>query len=1230
LQAQLAETALTPHVWLSGGQGPIDILPGTAGRAEQAAAAPSDLGICPYMGLRAFGEDDDRYFFGREALVQTLLAQLHHRPFLAAVGASGSGKSSLLRAGVLAQLRQGRQIPGSDGWRIGAFRPGAHPLAALAQHAVDPDSDGDPERERLTLEGLLYQGVEGWVRWLRTRPEPQVVLAVDQFEELFSLASSEDRQRFLELMLGAVRHAGDRFKLAIGLRADFVTACLEFRELADWLQEASTFVPPYLAERDYRRAIVEPAERVGLQIEPELVELLLQDLSPGAGNLPLLEFVLEQLWEHREAGKLTLQAYQQQIGGLQGALERKADAVYNSLDAEAQACAQWIFLALTQLGETSDTCRRVSKADLAVDKYPSPLVERTLQALAEANLVVVTLEGSSDRPGASARGAEGALGSEAADIEALASQATVEVAHEILIRHWSTLRWWLAENRTRLQLRRQLEQSAQIWQQHGYQPDYLWQGARLAEAEEVYINNTDELSQTVQQFIEAGLAQREAWQRREKRRLRRAQVAAAALGVLGFAAAVLGGATYWQQRQASIGNVATLNASTRAMLESQRPLEAIVAALKAGQQLQEIWHAPKPLQLETSAALQQALSGTQQVNRWVGHEGPVQAVVTSPGGDLAASASWDGTVRLWNADGSLARTLRGHEAEVMEVSFHPSRQLLATASLDGTLKVWRFDGTLQRSIATDQQGVASVAFSPDGRKLAAAGRDGTVQLWRAQGQRLRSWSAHSPGVDRVAFSPDGAAIATASKQATTVKLWRPDGTLMRSLQGHGDGVSDVAFGPQGTLVATASLDGRVRVWRTEGKLQATLDSPDADANLTSVAFGASRTTLVTGRHDGTIARWQWRDRERVEVGTARHGGVRDVRLAPNRRLLAAGGNGAVGQWQLERRLAHRDGGIYSVRFSPDGELVASSGWGGTIALWQRAGQAQLRRHGTLNGHQAPIPALAFSPDGRILASGSHDGTLKLWQLGTGSVLRTLAAREAGIASVSWDPNGRVLAAGRQDGTIRLWRRSGERLAVLSGHRDTVASVRFGPDGRQLVSGSYDGTARLWRRDGKLLHALEGHDKAVAAVAFGPQGDRVATASWDRTIKLWRAADGKLLRTLEGHEGGVTALAWLPNDRFLASASADSTVKLWDLDSAQVLATLRGHRQAARSIDVSPDGETLASAGKDGKLQSWQLQLDALMQQGCARIAGYLQTHPNASSRERALCQQAAAQNSGRL
>lgn len=534
IQEELSVSNIWRDFFIAGIQGVIEVLPPTLTQKSQAV----DLGICPYLGLRAFSENEAQYFYGRETLTQQLINEINQNSFLAVIGASGSGKSSVVQAGLIAQLKQGKQLPTSSDWWIKCARPGENPMLALAQVMVDSYYERDTKRQLLEYEGLLHLGCEGFVYWLRQRPEPTVLLVIDQFEELFTLAPS-NIEPFLNILLEALKFAQDKFKLIITLRADFIAPCLEIPALAKHLQTTSILVPPSLNENDYRQVIEKPAQQVELSVETGLVELLLQDLQDSSGDLPLLQFVLEQLWEYRsQDASLTIQAYREKIGGIKGALDRIASRVYDNLTEQEKEIAQWIFLTLTQLGEgTEDTRRKVIKSALLESKYPQTLVEATLQKFIEAKLIVVSQDELITSQSRAVKTSDPDIESQ---IELLKAEVTVEVTNEILIRHWSTLRWWLTENRERLYQQQRLEKKAKEWEQKGKNPDFLLQKIQLTEAEAFIQNYADYLRPLEREYIK---------QSKNARRNQRLRVG----GFIGSAvAAILGfGIFAWQQQQES-------------------------------------------------------------------------------------------------------------------------------------------------------------------------------------------------------------------------------------------------------------------------------------------------------------------------------------------------------------------------------------------------------------------------------------------------------------------------------------------------------------------------------------------------------------------------------------------------------------------------------------------------------------------------------------------------------
>lgn len=1097
LHIALAGTGIIPQVWLSGTQGVIELLPAKNGVGSDRQPV-LDLGICPYMGLQAFDENNAEYFYGREALVQKMLDRLNHRASLAVVGASGSGKSSAVRAGVIAQLRQGKQIPGSDRWWSGCFRPGNKPIRALATLLADALERKSRATEQLQIEGLLYQGVEGFVRWLRTRPEPMVLLVIDQFEELLTLATDSEREQFLELILGAIQYAGDRFKLVLTVRADFVAACLEHDALAQILQQDSILVPPYLTEADYRTAIVKPAQQVGLKVESGLVEVLLQDLDRSAGDLPLLQFVLQQLWERRQNGELTLKTYQQ-LAGIKGALERQAQAVYDSLDTEAQACARWIFLNLTQLGEgTEDTRRRITKTDLTVVKYPTALVERTLRILTDAKLLVVSLDEGNNL--GQSRSADNPPQDDELWLEAMNQEATIEVVHEILIRHWSSLRWWLEENRARLRSQRQIEQAAALWLQKNQQDDFLLRGVRLAEAEEIYIKYTDELSDTAKEYVAACIDARLAEQRAAKQRLRKAQITAAALGILGLAATAFGVGAYRQKVITQLENINSLSAVAEAQLLSNQQLESLMSSVRAGQQLNSInalgkllvgedsWRETK---YKTTATLQQSIYGTQELNRLV-DPSQVDRLNVSKDRQRFATTSGDGTIKIWQQDGTPIQTLTKAEAETSLISD------------------WNF--TKQTNTNPSQNiAIANTAYS------VSLIDDTTVQLRSDADGKVYTY-IHSQPVTKVDLSADEKLLATATIDGK-VNIWSKNGILQQTLNGHTGEVLDVRFignleGDRYKLVSVG-VDKTIGIWQVFNRYG------NGEPGIYSLAIAPNSNIYATADRDDRIQIWR--------------------------------GN-SDGKQQLIRTLPGHDTTISQIKYSPDGQSIASAAWDKTVKLWD----AKTGKLIATLKHQDSVNTIAFSPDSQTLITGSEDKTLNIWNLqARPTLVKTLTEHTDSIKAVTVSPNERLIASAGYDNTIKIWTLGGELLQTIDAHDLAITSLAFTPNSKTLASASWDNTIKLWSIDNagknsRLLHTLTGHQDGVTGIEFNSDGTILASASGDRTIKLWNVSAGELIQNLRGHTSQINTLAFSSSDRFLISGEEQQGLFWWNLDLDNLL------------------------------------------------------------------------------
>jgi len=1183
-------------------------------RARRAPGRRPSRAVAPYRGLASFQPEDADWFFGREELTGLLLeisdAGAPGIPLMV-VGPSGSGKSSLLRAGLVPRLRAraagSRAKPEPP---VALFTPGGSPLAALAgqiyaRHetagpGLAADLLADPGRAAELAGPLATAGA---------------AIVVDQFEETFAACDDEqERQAFITALCALCAPA----VVVLGMRADFYATALRYPPLARALQERQVVVGPMTA-RQLTLAITEPARKAGLEVEDGLVELLLADLAPGPapiatagaahdpGTLPLLSHALLATWEHSRGSRLTVAGYRAS-DGIKHAIARTAENAYQALSPQQQLTARQLFLRLARVAEDGTQTRsRVTLRDLASsadasDRETTDVLERFVAE----RLVTV--------------------GDESA-----------EITHEALLAAWPRLVDWIDSDRAGLRIRRRVSEAAQAWLEADRDDAALLRGGQLALAREWAADpaHRASLGTLAREFLDQADNRERTELRASARRTRRLRYLAAALAVMVVAAGSLAG---YALRQRQSADAARADADSRGTAIEADQARGQDVSLAAQLSLAAYQIAPTP---DALASLLES-SGMPMAARVTDTSNVVEAVALDPRHALAAVAAADGTLRLWHLarpghPDPAGRPLTGRGAPLYTAAFSPAGTILAAAGKARRVRLWELTGRA-RAVAlpplTGPRGtVYSVAFSPRGDLLAAGCADDRVWLWNVASPRharlLASLTGPAGYVESVAFSPDGGLLAAGSADKT-VRLWdvadparpRPAG---RALTGPAGIVTSVAFSPDGGMLAAGSQDDSVWLWnvsRPTAPRRARAPLAGATDWVNAVAFSPDGTMLAAGSSDDTVRVWN------VSTGaldaTLPHPDpVTSVVWASQRRLVTGGADGTMRLWTMPSPVLAIGGPANSVAFSPDGTLLAVGG--PRLELWKPAAHTMIAAAASAGTFVNPV---AFQPSARpgppgpggaLLAAGYGNGQIRLWHTAAGRLTAAgpvLSGSATGMTEdVAFSPRGSLLASGGDDGTVRLWNVADparpQPVAIIHDSTTYVLSVAFSPDGKTLAAGSADDDTRLWdiadpARPRPLGRALTGPTSYVYSVAFSPDGHTLAVGSADQTVRLWDVAlpdRPRLLgRPLTGPESYVYCVTFSPDGRTLAAAVTDGSVWLWRVaDPAHPVfaAQLTGPAGHVYAAAFSPSGRTLSAASADGTVRLWDTRTTAAAAAICA-------------------------------
>lgn len=1136
----------------------------------------------PYKGLRPFEEADADHFFGRTALTEKLIARLTDgglfARFLAVVGPSGSGKSSVVKAGMIAALRRGA-LPGSEHWFIVEMTPRYQPFDELKTALLSVADRQEPD-----ILATLLKDEQGLTRVVRALfdENDELVLVIDQFEEIFTLLDDAKRvKHFLNLLYAAVTDPASRLRVIITLRADFYDQPLMHPHFCDLISDRTEIVPPMTAI-ELRHAIVTPLEQIQVSWEPELVTKMVAEVKDQPGTLPLLQYALTELFERREKNMITVAAYNA-IGGILGALARRADEIYQGLTPAQQQATRQLFLRLVRLGEgTEDTRRQALRAELL--SLNEAVMPEVLTILGQSRLLTFDHDSTTRAP-------------------------TVEVAHEAIIREWQRLRMWLDDNRDNLRFQRRLATAAREWQLSGRDTSFLISGSRLEQLED-WAETTDlALSKDERDFYQASVAERDrqlqqeaerqARERALEARVRRNWRAVAVISTVGVILAVVlatialiqgqraRSASRDSARSAEISReIALLSNAQLALYRYSDTDLAIALALEA--------HDMGYLPDQEYRVLTETMYAPGTRLLFDGHAGHVYGLDLSQEGSRMLSGAADGTVRLWEVGtGAEQHRFEGHTDEVMDVVFSPDERLAASASRDGTVRIWDLETGETVRVIEGESDFLTVVFHPDEPVIAAGAEDRTVRLWDLEtGELLRTFGPDDPDTEAIeghpgwvrglTFSPDGRYLVSSGESGRVLQWDLESGAVVRSF-GEARRAYKTVFSADGKTLFGATFENDVPIWDFEtGELILTLRGHTAA--VFSVALGPEEKTILTASQDGSVRLWD------LETGA-----------------------------ELHRFWGHSDW-VFDVAFLPGGERFVSSSYDSTLRLWDIKTDQMLRR---LDGHPDTIYQVVFNADGSRLLSASRDQTARLWDVETGELIRTFGPDDPttdaveghadGVISVAFSPDGKRILSGDLSSVMILWdAETGEVIRVfprddpateaIEGHLITPESpsailslwyVAFAPDGKTAFSAAFDETIIQWDLEtGAIIRRFVGHTDGVLGVTLFSDGQRFLSHSWDKTIVLWDVKTGKPLRAYLGHDNWIWSVALSPDEKTFLSASADTTMILWDVESGKALRHFLGHEDSVLSVDFSPDGQWAVSSGRDKRVTLWNVQTGA--------------------------------------
>ncbi len=1154
-----------------------------------------ETGDNPFRGLAPFTEDQADSFFGRDDEAEALIDRIRTNPMVVVAGPSGVGKSSFVRAGVLPRLH------GRGSWHVVRVRPGARPLHVLASRLVTESSTTSLHRtfapktatndtvrmpappsafdtDRIDLG--FGSGTEGELAASLLRsPESlsvqlhaiashlgcRVLLFVDQFEEVLTLVEDDtERRAFLDAVCTAAIDPREPVRVVLTVRDDFLGRVPWGAHARVALASVSMLAPP--GDGALHDTIVRPLRARGYAFEdPAIVQEMIASVRGEAACLPLLQFALFELWQHRDSDhrKLTRAAYAAS-GGVTAALANHADRVLDAMSGLELTLARALLFRLV----TPDGTRRPAERDQLLDGLSDPAAD-VLARLVDARLVSVRRHGG--------------------DVESV----RVELAHESLASSWKRLARWLQESREELTALEEIHRAASLWHERGRRADELWSGDVLHQAKRHLERATSPVPKVAQDFVAAGVARLQQSQRFRRR------LTAAVMTTLGLAAFTSATAAWaiWKnaahaeraQAQAELDSARILQESALAAQARRDPFEAR-ARTRSAFELHDA---------RATRMLWAELSRDPLLWRFESRV-VLYDVAYSPDSSWMVAAGQDALLRVFDTKTYDQRVLSGHEDQILTARFAPDGSLV-TGDWSGHLRQWNLEASTSELLVRSEHSVLSIAFSHDGRRMATASHLGDVELRERSGKLISTLERPTGRHARVAFAPANDRLAFVDGKGVRIIRTETGSDLVRiPSEAHVDGI---AFSPDGATLAVSTWAGAIRLHdASNGALRRSLRGHAG--RVRALLFTADGSRLVSGGYDGTLRHFDVVTGEQLASFPVPHDISTGFALSHDGNTLASSGRTGLALWSMragrlnDRLRQHKPSIVNDVVFTPDGSRIVIAKSGGIAVSNVASGRRLLDA-----GHAATeldIRAASVDATGTRVATSESDGFARLRELPSGRVLREMHTGSTTAGGVALSADATMVAAGTHDGEIHVFEAStGKPVATLEGPSGAVAAMVFDTTGERLLTGGADGSLWVWKRDRGTFERIWHSDSPIRDLVFHPSGVSLAVATeagevWLLDVGTWTP------RRVHHHEGRLYGIAFHPEGQHLVLASSNGNAFVLRLDG-QVLRTFGGHRSEVNAVAVSPDGKLVVTGSDDASVRLWRFSDGRPVWRGLAAV-----------------------------